>query len=94
MAGADEWDRDVYHGGKYVRYGSGRLHRNSSRLVFLSGGTWDPQALVRSQEGVLAHAVLPNQEKEPEMPASRRHGKRKPPDPVRFGLIYSGKTPK
>ena len=68
--------------------------RNSRRLVFLSGGTWDPQALVRSQEGVLAHAVLPNQEKEPEMPASRRHGKRKPPDPVRFGLIYSGKTPK
>ena len=68
--------------------------RNSSRLVFLSGGTWDPQALVRSQEGVLAHAVLPNQEKEPEMPASRRHGKRKPPDPVPIGLIYSGKTPK
>jgi hypothetical protein len=68
--------------------------RNWSRLDLLSGGTWDPQALVRSQEGVLAHAVLPNQEKEPEMPASRRHGKRKPPDPVRFGLIYSGKTPK
>src|SRR4029077_9334505 len=68
--------------------------RNCRRLVFLSGGTWDPQALVRSQEGVLAHAVLPNQKKEPEMPASRRHGKRKPPDPVRFGLITSGKTPK
>src|SRR5215212_10389802 len=66
---------------------------SSSRLLILSGGTWDPQALVRSQEGVLAHAVLPNQEKEPEMPASRRHGKRKPPDLVRFGLITSGKTP-
>ena len=68
--------------------------RSRCRLVFLSGGTWDPQALVRSQEGVLAHAVLPNQEKEPEMPARRRHGKRKPPDPVRFGLIYSGKAPR
>jgi hypothetical protein len=71
-----------------------RNWRSCCRLVFLSGGTWDPQALVRSQEGVLAHAVLPNQEKEPEMPASRRHGKRKPPDPVRAGLIYSGKTPR
>src|SRR5205085_704226 len=68
--------------------------RNWCRLDLLSGGTWDPQALVRSQEGVLAHAVLPNQEKEPEMPASRRHGKRKPPDPVQFGLITSGKAPK
>jgi hypothetical protein len=27
----------------------------------LSGGTWSLQALRRSQEGVLAHAVLPNQ---------------------------------
>jgi hypothetical protein len=36
--------------------------RNSNRLFVLSsGGTWDPQALPRSQEGVLAHAVLPNQ---------------------------------
>ncbi len=66
--------------------------RSRCRLVFLSGGTWDPQALVRSQEGVLAHAVLPNQEKEPEMPACRRHGKRKPPDPVLTGLIYSGRA--
>ena len=43
------------------------LHRRWRRYcefglpVFLSGGTWDPQALPRSQEGVLAHAVLPNQ---------------------------------
>src|SRR5215207_9889245 len=28
---------------------------------FLSGGTWILQGLRRSQEGVLAHAVLPNQ---------------------------------
>jgi hypothetical protein len=72
------------------------LVRNSrsDRLVILSGGTWDPQALVRSQEGVLAHAVLPNQRKEPEMPASRRHGMRKPPEPVpKFGLLASGKSP-
>jgi hypothetical protein len=28
---------------------------------FLSGGTWVLQGLRRSQEGALAHAVLPNQ---------------------------------
>ena len=67
--------------------------RNDSRLIFLSGGTWDPQALVRSQEGVLAHAVLPNQEKEPEMPASRRHGKRKPPDLSRLDRSPAARPP-
>src|SRR5438874_1212523 len=44
------------------------------RLCFaggsFAGGTWGPQALPRSQEGVLAHAVLPNQsEMKPECPA-------------------------
>ena len=38
-----------------------RGHCEFGLPVFLSGGTWDPQALPRSQEGVLAHAVLPNQ---------------------------------
>jgi hypothetical protein len=38
-----------------------RRHLEFGLSVFLSGGTWDPQALPRSQEGVLAHAVLPNQ---------------------------------
>ena len=50
--------------------------------VFLPGGTWISQALHRSQEGVLAHAVFPNQRSEPEMPASRRRGMRRPPDHV------------
>jgi len=40
--------------------------------VLSSGGTWRPQALPRSQEGVLAHAVLSNQRANP--PANRRRG--------------------
>src|SRR5205814_6617120 len=53
---------------------------NRDRPMLLWGGTWDTQALPRSQEGVLAHAVLPNQRWEPEMLAGRRHAKRTPPD--------------
>src|SRR5215210_6840496 len=41
------------------------------RDFFLSGGTWGPQARRRLEEGVLAHAVLPNQRSKPERPASR-----------------------
>jgi hypothetical protein len=35
--------------------------RRGDGFCFLSVGTWSSQALVRSQEGCLAHAVLPNQ---------------------------------
>src|SRR5215831_13167921 len=50
-----------------------------------SGSAWVAQALHRSQEGVLSHAVLPNQGQELEMPATRSsnergHRKRKPLD--------------
>src|SRR2546423_8237052 len=41
------------------------------REFFLSGGTWGPQARRQLEEGVLAHAVLPNQRSKPERPASR-----------------------
>jgi hypothetical protein len=37
-----------------------RIRGHDTGIPF-SGGTWRPQALPRSQEGVLAHAVLPNQ---------------------------------
>src|SRR6185312_11823982 len=37
---------------------------------FLSGGTWSPQALPRSQEGVLLHSALSNQ-RSTERPANR-----------------------
>src|SRR5579863_1594846 len=47
----------------FLRYGS--RHFQLRLPVFLSGGTWDPQALHRSQEGVLAHAVLPNLDQNP-----------------------------
>ena len=60
--------------------GDCRCDRRHRRLCFLSVGTWSSQALVRSQEGCLAHAVLPNQIAEPRLPASRSLGKRKPPD--------------
>ena len=55
-------------GGKMIEaivLGRRRRHFQFRLPVFLSGGTWDPQALHRSQEGVLAHAVLPNQNKNP-----------------------------
>jgi len=52
----------------FCRRGSGYFQFDLA--VFLTSGTWSAQALHRSQEGVLAHAVLPNQG--PEMPAHRR----------------------
>jgi hypothetical protein len=44
----------------------GSRHFQFGLAVFLTSGTWGAQAFHRSQEGVLAHAVLPNQG--PEMP--------------------------
>src|SRR5947209_9873197 len=39
--------------------------RRGDRDVFLSGGTWGPQVHPQLEEGVLAHAVLPNQRSNP-----------------------------
>ena len=55
-------------------------HFQFGLAVFLASGAWSVQAFHRSQEGVSAHAVLPNQGQQPEMPARRRRGKRKPLD--------------
>src|SRR5262245_1095870 len=68
-------------------YRSGGLARGAraDRRVFLSGGTWGPQARPQLEEGVLAHAVLPHQRSKPERPASRLTDTKMPPDRPKRG---------
>ena len=68
--------------------------RRDNRLGFLSVGTWSSQALVRSQEGCLAHAVLPNQSVNSECRQAGGSESGMPPDHAQCGLIFSGKVPR
>src|SRR6185295_10354134 len=56
----------------------GRIGGLDHAQWFLSGGAW--KALVRSQEGVLAHRRPPQPSDPTRVPTKRRHGMRMPPD--------------
>jgi hypothetical protein len=68
--------------------------RRGDGFCFLSVGTWSSQALVRSQEGCLAHAVLPNQNVNPDYRRAGVSESESRPIRSKAGLIYSGKVPK
>src|SRR6516164_8603212 len=56
-----------------------------------SGSAWIVQALHRSQEGVLSHAVLPNQGQEPEMRATRSSNE--PPQAKAARSVHANRPP-
>jgi hypothetical protein len=62
------------------------------RKILLSGGTWGPQAFSQLKEGVLAHAVLPNQRSKPR-PASRLNEYTKAAGPIHRKADRSERQP-